>query len=114
MPTNNDEETFMEHDDNSYTYPNAGLGEEVQWDLMAMHGEISQEEADRHKAHDAQLRQSRAKGVHTQSMSEVRRLQFMRGLSLANWTLFDAPAAPRLNRGFAQRLIDYAGGGVAA
>jgi hypothetical protein len=97
MPTYN-EGNFMKHEDKSYTYPNAGPGEEVQWDLMAKDGEISQEEADRHKAHDLQLR---AKGVYTLGMSEVRRLQFMRSLSMANWALADAPLAPPTNHGFA-------------
>ena len=85
----------MEYDDNDdycYTYPTAGDGEEVQWGLMAIHGLISQEFAERLTAFDA-LPVTKV-DVLTVDYSCVRRLRFTRMMSSVDRTLGDLPAIP--------------------
>lgn len=100
MKNDNDFEHECDRSDYSYLYPVAGDGEEVQWALMAQHGVITKEEAERLVARDSEIAKARLARKRPSRMSDIGRIKFMRALSLHGWTQADlAPAsAPRINR----------------
>jgi hypothetical protein len=114
MLTTYDTETLMDYDENcdlddAYTYPIAGEGEEVQWDLMAKHGVITQEQADYHKACDA-LPVTRVE-VLVVDYSCVRRLLHTRLWSSVARTLGEKPLIPaRGHSRLGRALISYGRG----
>ncbi|WP_036171647.1 hypothetical protein [Massilia sp. 9096] len=99
-----------EYDDDTYayTYPIAGEDEVIQWDKMAEDGIITHEAAARLAAADAEFAKNEFTRRRPSRMTESNRLKFLRTLSLHGWTEADLKPAPPTNRGFAQRLIDYA------
>lgn len=78
----------MEHE-LEYTYPTAGDGEEIQWDLMAKNGVISPEAAERLKADEkpvrkAAVRINRGARIYDRFYMNARRVALAKAEQLAD------------------------------